>query len=138
MEYVAGFYFRDGEVLLIEKQRPNWQKGKLNGIGGHIEKGETAIEAMVREFKEETGCSITAERWSMFCKLSNMNNDFTVYFFRADALDTDIAAKSMTDEKVVWVECSKLINTIPNLQWLIPMASVKQRNDWVFNVMERM
>ena len=55
-KYVLGFAFNKGctEVLLIEKKRPNWMVGKLNGVGGHIEDGETPIDAMVREFKEET------------------------------------------------------------------------------------
>ena len=37
-EYVVGFMLSiDGEdVALIRKERPAWQKGRLNGIGGHI------------------------------------------------------------------------------------------------------
>jgi 8-oxo-dGTP pyrophosphatase MutT (NUDIX family) len=31
---------RQIEVLLIEKQKPAWQRGKLNGVGGKIEPGE--------------------------------------------------------------------------------------------------
>ena len=38
-KYSLGFVFDlpVEKVLLIEKQRPEWQKGKLNGIGGKIE-----------------------------------------------------------------------------------------------------
>ena len=46
--------FRDGEVLLIERG-----KGALEGRwslpGGHIEPGEQAREAALREVREETG-----------------------------------------------------------------------------------
>jgi ADP-ribose pyrophosphatase YjhB (NUDIX family) len=46
--------FRDGEVLLIERG-----KGALKGLwslpGGHIEPGETAYSAALRELREETG-----------------------------------------------------------------------------------
>lgn len=43
--YVAGFLFgpmpRHNYVALIRKNKPDWQKGKLNGIGGKVEAGET-------------------------------------------------------------------------------------------------
>lgn len=54
--YVLGFMFDHEEkhVLLIWKNRPKWQAGKLNGIGGKIEAGETPLQAMEREFTEET------------------------------------------------------------------------------------
>jgi 8-oxo-dGTP pyrophosphatase MutT (NUDIX family) len=42
-------------VLLILKDRPEWQKGKFNLPGGKMEEGETPIEAAVRELKEEAG-----------------------------------------------------------------------------------
>ncbi len=36
--YVVGFMFTEDEkqVVLIEKKRPEWQAGKLNGVGGKI------------------------------------------------------------------------------------------------------
>ena len=57
VEYVLGFMFNEAEskVLLVWKNRPAWQAGKLNGVGGKIEAGETPVQAMNREFAEETG-----------------------------------------------------------------------------------
>lgn len=40
--------------LFVLKNRPVWQAGFLNGVGGKIEDGESPAEAMVREFYEET------------------------------------------------------------------------------------
>jgi 8-oxo-dGTP pyrophosphatase MutT (NUDIX family) len=56
-EYVLGFVFNldKTKVALMRKTKPEWQRGRLNGIGGKIELGETSITAMHREFKEETG-----------------------------------------------------------------------------------
>ena len=55
--YVVGFLFNQdrNKVALIKKLKPQWQKGLLNGVGGKIEAGETSKEAMIREFREETG-----------------------------------------------------------------------------------
>lgn len=57
--YALGFIFRREEgqlvdVLLERKQRPSWQAGKLNGVGGKVEKGESYLDTMRRECKEET------------------------------------------------------------------------------------
>jgi 8-oxo-dGTP diphosphatase len=46
------FVVRDGEVLLIRKKR-GLGAGKINGPGGRIEPGESALAAAIREVEEE-------------------------------------------------------------------------------------
>jgi len=46
------FLTRAGKVLLIHK-KTGLGKGKINGPGGKLEPGETAMEAAVREVEEE-------------------------------------------------------------------------------------
>ncbi len=48
------FITRGCEVLLIHKKR-GLGAGKINGPGGRLEPGETAVEAAVREVREELG-----------------------------------------------------------------------------------
>lgn len=57
-------------VLLIEKQRPEWQKGRLNGVGGKIEPGEADSSAMIREFAEETGLMTYGFQWKHVCTMT--------------------------------------------------------------------
>lgn len=49
---VVSYIFDDNKVLLIEKKR-GLGAGKINVPGGHIEPGETAYQAAVRETLEE-------------------------------------------------------------------------------------
>lgn len=115
-QYVVGFLFQDNKVALIQKNRPDWQKGKLNGIGGHIENGETPHDAMCREFHEEAG-NYTG-KWECYCLMDYPEAD--VYVFR---LFGDYAIVSKTDENVSWYLVNDLPRTvIPNLYWLIPLA----------------
>lgn len=66
-EYCLGFiYNKQGtEVLLLRKNKPENQKGKLNAIGGKLEQFELPINAMVRECWEETGLEIELEKWKI-------------------------------------------------------------------------
>ena len=50
------FVMRDGEILLIRKKR-GLGAGKINGPGGRLEPGETALAAATRETQEEIGAT---------------------------------------------------------------------------------
>jgi 8-oxo-dGTP diphosphatase len=67
-EYVLGFAFDSNEeVVLIRKNKPDWQRGLLNGVGGKIEENESSYAAMVREFHEETG--VRLHGWDNFARM---------------------------------------------------------------------
>ena len=107
-------------VLLIEKTKPEWQKGMLNLPGGHIEDGETAAECVRREFVEETG--IDVDNWQHIGRIDNAGN-YYIEFFTA-VLSEDQVAQTLTDEKVDWHEVYDLpAKCISNLFWLVPFAA---------------
>ena len=52
-------FFRDGEKILLSKRKnTGYRDGEYSLPAGHIEEGEYALEATVREAKEETGVDI--------------------------------------------------------------------------------
>ena len=57
--FTLGFTFSaDGKyVYLMRKDHPDFQAGKLNGVGGKLEPGETFADCMAREAVEESGYS---------------------------------------------------------------------------------
>lgn len=65
--YTAAFLFWRDQVLLVQKNRPEWQAGLWNAIGGKVEDGETLEQANVREFGEETGLLLPGVEWRRFC-----------------------------------------------------------------------
>lgn len=121
--YVVGFLFdRWGSVALIEKDRPAWQAGKVNGIGGKIEYGEGALQAMTREFKEETGVD-----WNIWTQIGMLESPRSfIYVFKGFTdSDTLRSVKTMETERVfVHNTYAELVpkNAVPNLHWLIPFA----------------
>lgn len=57
-EAVVSYIFNKNDLLLIEKKR-GLGAGKINVPGGHIEKGETPLEAAIRETQEEVSLQIS-------------------------------------------------------------------------------
>ncbi|MFA7118707.1 MAG: 8-oxo-dGTP diphosphatase [Sphaerochaetaceae bacterium] len=56
---VITYLFDNDKVLLIDK-KTGLGSGMVNAPGGHVEIAETANEAAIREFKEETGLDISS------------------------------------------------------------------------------
>ncbi len=121
--YVNGFFFSDNwqHVVLIQKARPSFLKGRWTGVGGHVEEGEQAHTAMVREFQEETGLLVPA--WTKFAVIHNAHYTMNMFFAQGDVDSVD----TITDETVdVWaVEAVRRASPqglAPNSRWLMEMA----------------
>lgn len=121
-KYVVGFAFNDCHVLLIQKQRPAWQKGLYNGLGGHIEKNEEPISAMVREFEEECGVVTKPSDWEQFAIMKG--NDWICYCFRSRNMFDLSEVKQTTDEKHKVINAYELEKypTISNIPALVGFA----------------
>jgi ADP-ribose pyrophosphatase YjhB (NUDIX family) len=67
---VFGVSWREGAVLLGENRRsllPGGPKLRVFDLpGGEVEDGETLEEALVREWKEETGCAVRVGEFLFF------------------------------------------------------------------------
>lgn len=126
-EYVLGFMFRPEKdrVALIRKSKPEWQRGKLNGIGGKVE-NESKYTAMVREFREETGVETHGQQWEYFCRLEG--SAFSVHCFTT--VGDVYSCKTMEQEDVKIVDVNEIDNRrnpprpqmVENLPWLIHLA----------------
>ena len=127
---VVGYLFTEdlSEVVLIQKKRPDWQAGKFNGVGGHIEPSDGfPIKAMIREFKEETG--IEFNTWE---PLGVMQGGFSwkLYLFTGQMHGlTAGSLQTLTDEVPKLVPVNALPNNIVgNLIWMVPLARDKFRD----------
>ena len=134
-QYVAGFFFNEGHsrVILIEKKRPSWQTGLLNGVGGKVEQSDPdSTYAMRREFEEETGINTEYWNWKQFARLQGPVGphsklvEFVVDWFWSFGPMATHAPAQTTDERPSWYVLDELFACpelmIPNLRWLLPMA----------------
>ena len=124
--YTLGFLFNNdfSKVVLIRKDSPIWQAGRLNGVGGHVEKGESAAVCMYREFHEEIWYNyLMAPKWSHYATMEG--SDFIVDCFAA--VGQVDACNAKTSEKVEVIDVASItpnrtIDMIENLPWLVSMA----------------
>jgi 8-oxo-dGTP diphosphatase len=133
INYVLGFAFdTDCRVALIQKNRPAEMAGKWNGIGGKIEAGERAVDAMVREFKEETGVNSSPMVWQHFATLRDATYQIHAFvtIWPPEFLDL---VRTVESEEVRVFDGDVLVRgdvtLMSNLRWLMPMALCLSETD---------
>jgi 8-oxo-dGTP diphosphatase len=122
--FTLGFVFDQSlqNVLLIHKSRPESQKGRVNGLGGKIEKNETPLQCIVREVKEESNLQTDPTQWIALGSILD-KNVWHAYVFAYVYTNVQTDAKSMEDQPVEWFPVDNLPkNSMNNLAWLIPFA----------------
>ncbi len=143
-DYVVGLIFTPDyeQVLLIRKNHPDWQTGRLNGIGGKVKDKESFTAAMFREFKEETLLKELADDleygWEDICAL--IMDNVEVRFFKALMTSSAIynLHGKLNDSREVfelWDVNDALFNYradsfVNGLDWILPLAASKSGFRW--------
>lgn len=113
--------YDEERILLIKKNRPDWQAGKLNIIGGHVEGDKDTSDAAIREVFEEVGIELKNIRY--FCLLNTVTPCEAVVYFYVAFCDIETAIQKTDEEPVsMLIEHAIDMDIIPNLKYLIPLA----------------
>ncbi len=126
LRMVVGFLWSGPKVLLVQKNKPVWQRGLWNGVGGKLEGEETPIEAMVREFFEETTIKTTESHWTPYCV--ETGPEYVAHFFSAHINPVGpVPDVNDAGERLQWFVADEIPrrSVIGNVQWLLPMS-----RDW--------
>lgn len=122
-EYVLGFIFSTDlkKIALLRKNRPEWQSGLLNGIGGKLEYSENPLEAIVRECKEETGVFISEADWNYFAFFDGEYHKVHCFKTIYHNIEELVCPES---EVIEYISLDNLHNEklMDNVKYLIPMA----------------
>jgi 8-oxo-dGTP diphosphatase len=117
---------RDGEkVLVIDRQKPDWPG--VTFPGGHVEKDEAFVEAVIREVQEETGLTIEDP---VLCGTKQFQTDsdarYVVLFYKATRFSGVL--KSSTEGEVFWID-RKDLSKYPLSMDMDAMVQVMERDD---------
>lgn len=129
MFYTLGFLRYKNHVLLIRKNKPDWQRGFLNGLGGRIEDSETIEESFIREVQEEAGIQLDFNEIERAGTLRGP--EWFVYLFRGETIKIYDAITNSTEGRVLIKSISELdawkTEALPNLGWIIPCIFYKEK-----------
>ncbi len=97
----------NGDTYLLQnRKKQDWKGYTLPG--GHIEIGESIVDAVVREIKEETGLTIFNPRLRGVKQFPTEDGRYIVFLFCADEYEGELI--SSEEGTMHWVQRSELSN----------------------------
>lgn len=112
------------EILLQNRVKTDWRGYCFPG--GHVEPGESIVDSVVREMREETGLTIRNPRLCGIKQFPIDGGRYLVFFFKTD--DYEGKLTSSEEGKVEWIPRKDLtrVNTVSDF---LQMLSVFDRDD---------
>ncbi|MBR3293452.1 MAG: 8-oxo-dGTP diphosphatase [Oscillospiraceae bacterium] len=90
---------REDKVLVIDRKKPDWPG--ITFPGGHVEPGESVVDSVVREIREETGLTIAAPVLCGTVGWCDEGRRYLVFLYKASRFTGELRA---SDEGEVWWE----------------------------------
>jgi ADP-ribose pyrophosphatase YjhB (NUDIX family) len=75
------FFLRSADILLLRRFNTGYEDGNYSVVAGHVDAGETVMQAAVREIAEEAGVVVDSKDLQIVHIMNRKSNDERVDFF---------------------------------------------------------
>lgn len=109
------YILNNNKVLLSRRANTGWMDGHLCAPGGHVEKGETPVQAIVREIEEELGVVVDKNDLDFLCVAVRNTKPTEYVAYEFVIKDKEYKFTNVEKEKcseLVWVELDNLPDSI--------------------------
>ena len=123
----------DGNKILLQNRvKKDWQGYTLPG--GHVERDESFVDAVIREMKEETGLDIKNPKLVGVKQFPIKCGRYVVFLFKTNEYSGTLV--SSNEGKMEWVEYDKLkgINTVDDFEELLNVMNSNNLSEFQYIV----
>ena len=113
---------QDGDRILLQNRiKKDWKGYTLPG--GHVEPGESFVDAVIREMKEETGLTVRNPKLAGIKQFPIENGRYVVLLFKTEEYAGDLC--SSEEGQMEWIHSDQLseINTVENFEELLKVIT---------------
>lgn len=121
---------RGDEYLLQNRVKKDWAGYTLPG--GHIEPGESIVDAVVREMKEETGLTVLNPKLCGVKQFPIENGRYIVFLFTADEFKGELV--SSEEGMMHWINKEELTSfkTVDDFEELLQVMLDDKLNEFLY------
>lgn len=122
--------YQDDRILLQNRVKKNWHGYALPG--GHIEPGESVVESVIREMKEETGLTVIGPKLCGVKQFPIDGGRYIVFLFKTDRFTGELTPSE--EGRVEWVQRNQIgsLNTVAHLEELLTVMETDDMTEFQY------
>lgn len=124
--------YRAGKVLLQNRVKKDWRGFALPG--GHVEPGESIVDAVIREMKEETGLTVAQPKLCGVKQFPIDGGRYLVFLFKTDRFEGEL--RSSDEGNMEWIPRGEIAkyNCVGDLEELLQVCEREELTEFQYVV----